>query len=80
MFWAPQKRWAHSKTLEAAWHLLGRDDEPPLTRWVVQEMASAHWFDLSAAHRDLGYRPEVSHAEGFAAMRRWLTGEGKVLT
>ncbi len=76
----PRVAWLAASVLEAAWRILGRDDEPPLTRWVVQEMASAHWFDLSAAHRDLGYRPEVSHAEGFAAMHRWLTGEGKVLT
>ena len=76
----PRVAWLAASVMEAAWHLLGREDEPPLTRWVVQEMASAHWFDLSAAQRDLGYRPEVTHAEGFAAMSRWLSGEGKVLT
>jgi nucleoside-diphosphate-sugar epimerase len=38
--------------------------EPPMTRFVAAELACAHWFDISAAKRDLGYRPEVSTEEG----------------
>jgi nucleoside-diphosphate-sugar epimerase len=38
--------------------------EPPLTRFLVQELATAHWFDISAARRDLGYEPKVSIDEG----------------
>lgn len=49
---------------EAAWRLLGREDEPPLTRFVVRNLTTAHWFDISAARRDLGYAPKVSIEEG----------------
>lgn len=61
--------------MELTWRILGRGDEPPLTRWVVREMASAHWFDLSAAQRDLGYRPQVTHEAGFASLARWLASD-----
>ncbi len=50
--------------LEAAYTLLRRRDEPPLTRFVVRELTTAHWFDLTAARRDLGYEPKTSIAEG----------------
>lgn len=76
----PRVAWLAACVLEAVWRLLGRVDEPPLTRWVVQEMASAHWFDLSAAQQDLGYHPQISHDEGFTAMGRWLADRGEVLT
>ena len=38
--------------------------EPPMTRFVAEELATAHWFDISAAKRDLGYRPEISTGGG----------------
>ncbi|MDD2762884.1 MAG: NAD-dependent epimerase/dehydratase family protein [Opitutaceae bacterium] len=53
---------------EALWHLLPLRGEPPLTRFVAKELATDHWFDISAARRDLGYRPRVSMAEGTAEL------------
>jgi 2-alkyl-3-oxoalkanoate reductase len=50
--------------------------EPPLTRFVVEQLTTAHWFDISAARRDLGYRPEVSTAEGLARLRAHLARHG----
>ncbi|MFN0059335.1 MAG: NAD-dependent epimerase/dehydratase family protein [Planctomycetota bacterium] len=38
--------------------------EPLMTRFLAQQLASAHWFDIGAAERDFGYRPRVSIAEG----------------
>ncbi len=38
--------------------------EPPLTRFVARQLSTAHWFDISAARRDLGYEPRVSIEEG----------------
>ena len=54
--------------LEAAWHLFGRSGEPPMTRFVAKEMATDHWFDLTAARRDLGYVPQVTVAAGTAEL------------
>src|SRR5205807_1888579 len=50
--------------LEWVYGLFGIRREPPLTRFVVRELTTAHWFDLTAARRDLGYRPLVSIDEG----------------
>ncbi len=38
--------------------------EPPITRFLAHQLSTAHWFDISAARRDLGYEPRVSIAEG----------------
>ena len=45
--------------------------EPPITRWVAGELSTAHWFDISAARRDLGYEPRVSIAEGIKRLREY---------
>lgn len=53
---------------EAAWRVLGRSGEPPMTRFIAAELARDHWFDLTAARRDLGYVPRISMADGTAAL------------
>jgi 2-alkyl-3-oxoalkanoate reductase len=49
---------------EAAWQLLPVKSEPPMTRFIAAELAKDHWFDLTAARRDLGYTPHVTMAAG----------------
>ncbi len=49
--------------------------EPCLTRFLVYELSTAHWFDISAARRDLGYEPRVSIDEGFRRLEAWLRSE-----
>jgi nucleoside-diphosphate-sugar epimerase len=55
--------------LETIYTMLGRRDEPPMTRFLARELTTAHWFNIGAARRDLGYEPKVSIAEG---LRRLL--------
>ncbi len=54
---------------ETAHRLTSNPREPRLTRFVVHELTTAHWFDISAARRDLGYAPGVSIAEGLERLR-----------
>ena len=54
--------------LETLWRVLPLKGEPPMTRFVAKEMATDHWFDSSAARRDLGYNPRVSVAAGTAEL------------
>lgn len=49
---------------ETLWRLLPLKGEPPMTRFVAAELAKDHWFNISAARKDLGYRPAVSMKEG----------------
>jgi nucleoside-diphosphate-sugar epimerase len=46
--------------------------EPRMTRFVAKELSTSHWFDLSAARRDFGYKPEISFDEGIERLREWL--------
>jgi nucleoside-diphosphate-sugar epimerase len=63
---------AAGAVLEAAYRLLRPDGEPPMTRFLARELATAHWFDLTAARRDLGYAPAVSVAEGLKRLEESL--------
>ena len=36
------------------------EKEPRFTRFLVKEMATSHYFDISAAERYLGYKPKIS--------------------
>ncbi len=44
---------------ELLWKTLKRQDDPPMTRFVAVELAKDHYFDISAARRDLGYSVKV---------------------
>ena len=43
-----------------------------MTRFVARELATAHWFDLTAARRDLGYTPRVSIDDGLNLLKAWF--------
>ena len=53
--------------LEGVYWTLRLRGEPPMTRFLASQLSSSHWYDVSKAQRDFGYRPIVSVAEG---MRR----------
>ncbi|MDJ0766135.1 MAG: NAD-dependent epimerase/dehydratase family protein [Myxococcota bacterium] len=53
--------WVFEKT----YNVLGIKQEPLVTRFLAKELSTSHWFDISAARKDLGYTPEVSIEEGF---------------
>ena len=71
----PAVAYAAGILCEGLWSLFNLSGEPPLTRFVAREMATAHWFDIAAARRDLGYAPAISIDEGLARLRVWLAGE-----
>lgn len=55
----------------------GSEREPRLTRFVVREMSTAHWFDISAAKRDFGYVPKVTTEEGLRRLADHLRTAGE---
>lgn len=62
-------------TLESVWSLLRIPREPPLNRFMVEQLSTSHWFNIAAARRDLGYSPRVSMAEGLARLSQHLARE-----
>ena len=67
---SPSLAMALAVAVEGVWRLLRRRSDPPLSRFVVEHLATAHWYDLSAAERDLGYRPKVSIDQGLERLAR----------
>jgi nucleoside-diphosphate-sugar epimerase len=53
--------------LETLYTLFKLPGEPRMTRFLARELSTAHWYNLDAARRDLGYSPRVDIDEG---MRR----------
>jgi nucleoside-diphosphate-sugar epimerase len=57
---------------EALWALRDRlrpvVGDPPLTRFLIEQMSTAHWFDQRQTRVALGWSPRVSLDEGFAAL------------
>ena len=43
-----------------------------MTRFVVEQLSTAHWFDQRRTRDLLQWRPAVSLEEGFAALSSWL--------
>jgi len=64
--------WRVGTVLEKAYQLLGLRSEPPMTRFLAAQLATSHWFDISAARRDFGYQPPISTAEGMQRLAKWL--------
>lgn len=64
--------YAAAAGLETAWRLAGIKSEPPLTRFVLQQLTTAHWFDISAARRDLGYGPALTIEQGMQRLGTWF--------
>lgn len=51
-----------------AWALVPALGEPPITRFLVDQLSTAHWFDQRATRTALDWTPRVSLDEGFAAL------------
>jgi nucleoside-diphosphate-sugar epimerase len=58
--------------VERIWPLLRRDDEPPLTQFLAEQLGTAHWFDPRPARDDLGWVPAVNIDEGLARLTDWF--------
>ena len=64
-----------ARGFEAVHRLSHNPAEPRLTRFVVRELSTAHWFDMSAARRDLGYSPRISITDGLERLRLALQAD-----
>lgn len=72
----PGVAYAAGALCEHIWKLLPLENEPPMTRFVARELSTSHWFNISAARRDLGYNPTITVAEGLKHLKSWLAAKG----
>jgi nucleoside-diphosphate-sugar epimerase len=55
--------------VERLWAVRGADAaEPPLTRFLAEQLGTAHWFDPRPARDDLGWTPRVTIDDGLARL------------
>lgn len=54
--------------IERVWAVRPGEDEPPMTRFLAEQMSTAHWFDLRRTRQALGWAPSVSLEEGFGRL------------
>jgi nucleoside-diphosphate-sugar epimerase len=64
------------RVLERVYWLFRLSAEPPMTRFVASQLSTSHWYDISAARRDLGYVPAVSVDEGLKRLGERLRAGG----
>jgi nucleoside-diphosphate-sugar epimerase len=64
--------WLMGALFEVVFKMFRIRGEPQMTRFLADELATAHWFDIRAAKKDLGYAPTVSIKEGLSRLEQWL--------
>ena len=58
---------------EGLWTMLPLRGDPPMTRFLAEQLATPHWYSMATATRDFGYVPKVTMADGLARLRASLT-------
>ena len=54
---------------ELLWKALPLGGEPPMTRFLAEQLSTSHWYSMAPATRDFGYVPKVNFAEGIDQLR-----------
>jgi nucleoside-diphosphate-sugar epimerase len=50
--------------VEAVWRVRPGTDEPPMTRFLAEQLSTAHWFDQRRTRAELRWTPSVTLDEG----------------
>ena len=61
---------------ERIWESSGREDDPPMTEFLAEQLSTAHWFDQRETRQALEWQPAVGLDEGFARLRAWFATQG----
>ena len=64
--------WLAGALLEFIYITFRLSGEPYITRFMAEAVSQSHWFNISAAKKDLGYKPKLTTAEGLKRLENWL--------
>ena len=67
----PPLAWLAGAAVEAIWAGTARRGTPPITRFLAEQLATAHWFDQCHTRNVLHWHPEVSLDQGFLRLSSW---------
>ena len=62
---------AAGAVVDGAWAAARRQDDPPITRFLAEQLTTAHWFDQRRTRERLHWAPDVSLDEGFDRLAKW---------
>ena len=65
---------AAGSLIEAVWRVKPGADEPPMTRFLAEQLSTTHWYDMAPAKRDFGYVPTVSLHDGLTRLKNSWNG------
>ena len=65
---------AAGAVVEKLWIWTGRTEEPPMTRFLAEQLSTAHWFDQRETRELLDWTPTVSLDEGLARLAEHYGG------
>lgn len=60
--------------VEMLWTMRPGQDEPPMTRFLAEQLSTAHWFDQQETRRVLDWEPAVSLDEGLERLAAYYRG------
>ena len=64
--------YAVGASLEWLYKLLNKKQEPIMTRFVARQLSTSHYFDISAAKKDFGYKPLITIEAGMQQLKASL--------
>ena len=67
--------WAAGGAVEAVWTVTRSTATPPVTRFLAEQLATAHWFDQRRTRDVLGWEPQVGLEEGFSRLSQWYAAQ-----
>ena len=62
---------AVGRGVESVWG--DREEDPPLTSFLVEQLSTAHWFDIRQTRQLLRWEPATSLDQGFASLARYYS-------
>lgn len=60
---------------ERVWARLHLTEDPPMTSFLAEQLATAHWFDQREVRAALDWQPRIGLDEGFDRLAAWFANE-----
>jgi nucleoside-diphosphate-sugar epimerase len=66
---------AGGRVVEEVWDRRGLEADPPMTSFLAEQLATAHWFDQRETRSALDWTPSVTLEDGFARLQAWFAAQ-----
>ena len=72
---APRAAKSIGAVVEAAWALGKIEQDPPMTRFLAEQLSTAHWYDQRETRALLDWHPAVALDDGLERLRIWFDNQ-----